>query len=486
MRVPGDIYLRVMRNAVGEHLAETGSGHDAMLASSLEEVISRRTNAALLHDTLHQDVQDLLDWIRESTPQRLAPYAGEIAALSAPAPHEDPALYFRRALDLFERIVNDIAPPGQLTGGQIDFAGRIARWEHKILRGLHRTNSQVAAEKPLDSFSAETVRAFLETVLSDARDLEILRFDEILGGMSKRTFNLTIKTPSRGVEDLIIKKAQGKGLVSLDCMLIPNEFHVLRAVKSAGLQVPEALWLATDFPGAGGDFYIMRKSPGKASAGLLSTDSHIPKSVLLGIAEAMARLHTTPMAMIDEFVQHRSPELKQFTAAQAVAHRLEEWRQAWLGFERLPSPMETYLFSWMKAHIPENSAPASLIHGDLTPHNCLWDGVNLTAVLDWEGAHLGDPAEDLAYTKPSVETRMDWNEFLDHYVAHGGPRFAEQTIEYHILSLNLRSVVLANVLVTLADGSDLRRLLVDTLYSGAFADTCMNAIERYEAMAPKS
>jgi aminoglycoside phosphotransferase len=40
-----------------------------------------------------------------------------------------------------------------------------------------------------------------------------------------------------------------------------------------------------------------------------------------------------------------------------------------------------------------------LVHGDYGPNNVLLDPVtaNITAVLDWEWAHAGDPAEDLAW-----------------------------------------------------------------------------------------
>jgi aminoglycoside phosphotransferase (APT) family kinase protein len=39
------------------------------------------------------------------------------------------------------------------------------------------------------------------------------------------------------------------------------------------------------------------------------------------------------------------------------------------------------------------------VHGDFGPHNCLFDASGeLTAVLDWEIATLGDPLADMAYS----------------------------------------------------------------------------------------
>ncbi|MEU9166574.1 phosphotransferase [Streptomyces sp. NPDC048420] len=47
-----------------------------------------------------------------------------------------------------------------------------------------------------------------------------------------------------------------------------------------------------------------------------------------------------------------------------------------------------------------------LVHGDFGPHNMLLDPSTraVTAVVDWEFAHLGDPVEDLAWCEWIVRT----------------------------------------------------------------------------------
>jgi aminoglycoside phosphotransferase (APT) family kinase protein len=44
----------------------------------------------------------------------------------------------------------------------------------------------------------------------------------------------------------------------------------------------------------------------------------------------------------------------------------------------------------------------------------------LTALLDWEFAHIGDPAEDLMYSRLFVEQVIDWPSFVKLYVGYGG------------------------------------------------------------------
>ncbi|MER5185383.1 phosphotransferase [Streptomyces sp. NPDC002896] len=65
-----------------------------------------------------------------------------------------------------------------------------------------------------------------------------------------------------------------------------------------------------------------------------------------------------------------------------------------------------------------------LVHGDFGPHNTLLDpqAFHVTAVVDWEFAHLGNPVEDLAWCEWIV--RMHHHEHVDalsrFFRAYGG------------------------------------------------------------------
>ena len=45
------------------------------------------------------------------------------------------------------------------------------------------------------------------------------------------------------------------------------------------------------------------------------------------------------------------------------------------------------------------------MHGDFKPGNALIEGEHISAKLDWETAHLGDPLEDLGWVTNSVRKR---------------------------------------------------------------------------------
>jgi aminoglycoside phosphotransferase (APT) family kinase protein len=69
----------------------------------------------------------------------------------------------------------------------------------------------------------------------------------------------------------------------------------------------------------------------------------------------------------------------------------EERAKAW------STPPSVVALAWLREHAPAAVGPPVLCHGDAGPGNFLFaDGV-VTALLDWEFAHLGDPHDDLAW-----------------------------------------------------------------------------------------
>jgi aminoglycoside phosphotransferase (APT) family kinase protein len=60
------------------------------------------------------------------------------------------------------------------------------------------------------------------------------------------------------------------------------------------------------------------------------------------------------------------------------------------------TPAVAPALDWLGGALPEVVEPV-LCHGDAGPGNFLYDGDRVSALLDWEFAHLGDPHDDLAW-----------------------------------------------------------------------------------------
>ena len=61
-----------------------------------------------------------------------------------------------------------------------------------------------------------------------------------------------------------------------------------------------------------------------------------------------------------------------------------------------PQPALEVALAWLREHLPETST-RRLIHGDFRVGNLQVTEAGVAGVFDWEFAHWGDPAEDLAW-----------------------------------------------------------------------------------------
>ena len=60
-------------------------------------------------------------------------------------------------------------------------------------------------------------------------------------------------------------------------------------------------------------------------------------------------------------------------------------------------PLIVYGLRWLLRNVPCYAGPTVIVHGDAGPGNFLFADDKVTAVLDWELCHYGDPLEDFAW-----------------------------------------------------------------------------------------
>jgi len=60
-------------------------------------------------------------------------------------------------------------------------------------------------------------------------------------------------------------------------------------------------------------------------------------------------------------------------------------------------PALVFTLGWLRRHVPTHDGPVVLVQGDTGPGNFMYAGGQVTAVVDWELAHLGDPMDDIAW-----------------------------------------------------------------------------------------
>ena len=165
-----------------------------------------------------------------------------------------------------------------------------------------------------------------------------------------------------------------------------TEFGVLRAAFEAGVRAPEALFELKPQDGLG-EAFVMRRIGGIAIARKLLRDPPYAEArtrIAGQLGQIAARIHAVDPETL--------PPLARRQAADQVASL-----RATLDLLDQPQPVFELALSWLDRRKPAPSAKPVLVHGDYRTGNYLADESGVTAILDWEGAHLGDPIEDLGW-----------------------------------------------------------------------------------------
>ena len=118
-------------------------------------------------------------------------------------------------------------------------------------------------------------------------------------------------------------------------------------------------------------------------------------------------------------------------------------------------------FRWLGGHIPDCPLPPVLCHGDFRPANVLWYGPGeLSGVIDWERAWVGDPLCDVAFSMHLGGWAAIEGLALEVYVRSGGAGLDAGRLSYALRFERVRSYISAMTgLSSLSSGrSDDRRL----------------------------
>lgn len=223
-------------------------------------------------------------------------------------------------------------------------------------------------------------------------DAVVLEPRAVHGGSSGMTCMATLRT--RGRERPIMVKFAPAGLEPVGNRDVLRQAR-LQAELGIGDQmpVPEILFTgeaeSLDRP----PFYAMSVVAGEALEPLLDNDVTVlpPASVLrdraLTASRQMARLHQIPVES-----QSWARDLRTIGPEAEIAR----WRKALLSCSYLDIEDIEISATTLRNRAPE-ALPPVIVHGDFRLGNLLFEGGDLTAVIDWEIAGPGDPRFDLAW-----------------------------------------------------------------------------------------
>ncbi|MBO0730125.1 MAG: phosphotransferase family protein [Acidimicrobiaceae bacterium] len=221
---------------------------------------------------------------------------------------------------------------------------------------------------------------------------EPLEWEQLPGGHSNLTYLIR---DLAGREVVIRRPPLGPLLPKAHDMR--REYRLIEALWPTAVPVPEPIVYCDDRAVAETHFYVMGRSQGQALFQTsaverwLATDDARRRAGEVFI-DGLAALHAVDPGEAGLADLGRPDSY--------VARQLHTWHSSWTSQAANADhddPRVHALHAELSSRIPEQG-PGRIVHGDYGPHNALFLKTGeMTAVLDWEIATLGDPLADLAY-----------------------------------------------------------------------------------------
>jgi len=227
-------------------------------------------------------------------------------------------------------------------------------------------------------------------------DCTLDHIEQIPGGASRETYLVHLRKDGERI-GVVVRRDPPSSLIDTERA---HEYGTYQCVYNHGVvPVPEPIVLEEDPAALSGKlqrpFSVMSLiAAGQASPAGLDEPAMRPVLTKLGQAKwsLLGRLsRLTPRELgVDEFMP---------TPEHPAAHELAYWKGVIEQDALHPQPIAAAALRWLERNLPDPSGHLTLVHGDYRTGNYLYtpDG-EITAVLDWEMAHIGDPLEDLAWS----------------------------------------------------------------------------------------
>lgn len=292
---------------------------------------------------------------------------------------------------------------------------------------------------------------------------DIVAVKPVTGGNRYRSWVVDVKTQDGRTLALYLRHQLPRPPTTSEPYTLAREATIYRAVvdtpANATIRAPRLIAVHPD-----GHAILSERRPGRAEFRRLTDPAHRVTAVQEFVAAVVA-LHTLDISGLAlDGLDARS------SIADCVAQEIAVWRAMYDESGR-GDPLIDLALAWLTTHLPRPAEPAVLAHGDAGPGNFLFEDGHMTALLDWELAHLGDPMEDIAWfsMRCVMEPVPGFGDRIRDYERLMGRPIDRQRVLYHRVLVSTRIVILRHRNVTGEPGNSIvsrglnRRLLIDAL-----------------------
>jgi len=228
----------------------------------------------------------------------------------------------------------------------------------------------------------EGLAALVPRIVPGATRVESLR--RLSAGATLQTWSFD--AAGDGVRHPLILRRSPGGLRAAQTLTLEVEADLVRALAGSGVPVAHVVHTLTPADGLGEGFFMTRID-GETIPRKILRDAEfaaVRPTLAASFGRILGALHRVDVAML--------PPLQ----VRSTSGLFEMMRQRYQTTLK-PSAVLDYAFAWLADRMPPDPPGRHLVHGDFRHGNVIIGPEGVRAVLDWEIAHIGDPAEDLAW-----------------------------------------------------------------------------------------
>lgn len=384
--------------------------------------------APMFRDALEEALQSLPS---ASFADQLASWRDELAAIAVE--HGVARQREVRALRaLGAALVRCVADAGAIEGDPADAAaiartlGRLGALDHQWLtryeaaRQQKDTRAVAGSAMPLSGAAPEVdptlVTRYLRRRFPDIPNLAASAVVPIPGGRSKKTFFISLTGCATLPAELVMRQDYA---LRYEGTKVRDEYAPLVKLAALGLAVPRPLLLEGETTELGPPFIFVERLRGAPPGSYFGMHTPCP-GAFAELAHLLAQLHRVAPSELGLSIA--APP------ADGLLQLIETYQAKWRENATTASPLIDYAYAWARRECVMVPGTVAVVHGDAGPYNLLVEADHLSALLDWEFVHLGDPAVDLGLVRVYAEEFMRWEEFMRLYQEAGGVPVPERRV----------------------------------------------------------
>ncbi len=207
---------------------------------------------------------------------------------------------------------------------------------------------------------------------------------------------------------------------------LEHELLVLERLEANGIPVPHVYGFCDEPRGI-----VMQRVPGRANLASASSDEE-RRAVLDAYVDILAQMHQIPLERFDGAGLPRPQDARALALGD-----LPRWEAVYRARARRPEPRIEFVLGWLRRNVPAGRTRVALVAGD--SGQFLFERGRVTAILDLELAHFGDPLADLAgmRCRDLSEPLGDLSRAFRRYAEQSGEALDLRALDYHTIRFGI-------------------------------------------------